>query len=360
MNPGEIAELVAAKVVRAAERVGNGFPHLTEGGRWRTTPDGGWTGGFWVGILWLTHLMTGEERFARLARRWLPLLECRRKDRMFDLGFLFYPSFVLGYRITGDENLRRVALEAAETMVGLSHGKSGFICQEVWEDGRRLGRTCIDVMMDLPLLWWAHTETGREEFYSAALLHSARTAEILIGENGPKIQAADIDLETGEIVRKITLHGYRHDSRWTRGMAWCIYGFALAHHATGSDAFLSTAERLADIFIRSLPSDSVPYWDLDDPNIPNAPKDSSAAAIACSGLMTLHRIGGGERFGRAADDILKSLRTNYLAGDDQDGILAGGCFDFPKGIGVGESLVWGDYYFLEALMKAEGCEILRP
>jgi len=154
MNPDEIAELVVAKVERTAEKVGSGFPHLTENGRWRTTRDGGWTGGFWIGILWLTHLMTGDKKFADLTCRWLPRLEQRKSDRMFDLGFLFYPSFVLGYRITGDEYLKRVSLEAAETMADLSHGRSGFICQEVQADGRRLGRTCIDVMMDLALLWW--------------------------------------------------------------------------------------------------------------------------------------------------------------------------------------------------------------
>jgi unsaturated chondroitin disaccharide hydrolase len=360
MSLGEIISLVATKVERTAKTTGNGFPHLTKNGRWWMTQDGGWTGGFWVGVLWLTHLMTGDEKFACLARKWLPLLERRKKDRIFDLGFLFYPSFVLGYRITGDEHLRRVALEAAETMASLSHGRSGFICQEVREEGRRLGRTCIDVMMDLPLLWWAHAEAGREEFYNTAFLHSVRTAEVLIGKDGPKIQAADIDLETGEIVRKITLHGYRHDSRWTRGMAWCIYGFTLAHHATGSNAFLDMAKGLADTFISNLPDDLVPYWDLDDPNIPNVPRDSSAAAIACSGLMALHRVSCEERFGIVARNMLDSLRANYLAGRDRDEILAGGCLDFPKEIGVNEGLVWGDYYFLESLLKAERFDILWP
>jgi len=357
MRPAKdnVALYASLKIERTANKLGCEFPHFTDGGRWKTSPDGSWTGGFWIGLLWLAYLITKDEKFKNFAYRWIALLERRKKDKMFDLGFLFYPSFVLGYRIVGDENLRRVALEAAGTLAGLYHTKSGLICQEVLEKGEKFGRTCIDVMMDLPLLWWAYDETGDRRYKDAAYKHSIKSLENLIKYNRPAIQAADIDLKTGKIARKLTLHGYSYNSCWSRGQAWCIYGFTLAYKATKERTFLNTAERLADYFVKNLPADHLPYWDFDDPAIPNAAKDSSAAAIACSGLTMLPQLGQKPRFEESANKILNSLLASYIAEEEWDGILKSGCFDKPRNLGVNESLVWGDYYFLEALMKSCGC-----
>lgn len=356
MNLDRIISYVTLKIKRTADKIKNEFPHLTENGQWRTTLNGSWTGGFWIGVLWLTYLATKNREFLELAHKWLPLLEQRKKERMFDLGFLFYPSFVLGYKITGEKSLKKVALEAAHTLADLSHKKSGFIYQEVSVDGEKFGGTCIDAMMDLLLLWWAHRETGKGEFHDAAYKHSINSMEKLLQHDRPVIQTMDFDLKTGEVVRKLTLHGYNYNSRWTRGQAWSIYGFTLAYNATKNKMFLDTAKRLADYFIKNLPNDLIPYWDLDDPDIPHAPRDSSAAAIACSGLMTLSKLSNTSRFERIAEKILNSLSTTCIAERDRDGILAHGCFDFPKRIGVDESLIWGDYYFLEALLKMRGLE----
>lgn len=350
----EVINYALRKIERTAGKVKGGFPHLTEGGYWKTTPNGSWTGGFWIGILWLGYLATNDEKFLKLAHEWTLLLKPRRNDKTFDLGFLFYPAFASGYKITNDENLRKVALEAADTLAGLFHVRSGFICQEILEGGRKFGRTVIDVMMNLPLLWWAYGETGERRYYEAARVHSIKTLENLIGKNRPAIHAIDLDLKTGEIVRKLTLHGYSFDSCWSRGQAWCIYGFTLAYNATKEKAFLNTAEGLADYFIKNLPADHVPYWDFNDPNIPNSVKDSSAAAIACSGLITLSELSGKPRYKKAENEISNSLLTNYIAEEKHDGILAHGCFDMPKKIGVNECLIWGDFYFLEAMLKMQG------
>ncbi|MCK4405712.1 MAG: glycoside hydrolase family 88 protein [Hadesarchaea archaeon] len=154
------------------------------------------------------------------------------------------------------------------------------------------------------------------------------------------------------VIRKTTWQGYDDDSCWSRGQARSIYGFTLAHKATEEEVFLSVAEKLADYFIKNLPADYVPYWNFNDPRIPNAPRDSSAAAIACSGLMTLSKLNGKKKFMDMANRILSSLSTNYIAEESCDGILKHGCFHMPKKVGVDESLIWGDYYFLEALMKS--------
>jgi unsaturated chondroitin disaccharide hydrolase len=348
-----VIDYALRKIERTAGKVKGEFPHLTEGGYWKTTSDGSWTGGFWIGILWLEYLATNDEKFLKLAHEWTLLLKPRKNDKTFDLGFLFYPSFASGYKITNDENLRKVALEAADTLAGLFHVKSGFICQEILEGGRKFGRTAIDVMMNLPLLWWAYGETGEGRYYEAARMHSIKTLENLTKNNGLAIHAIDLDLKTGEIVRKLTLHGYSCDSCWSRGQAWSIYGFTLAYKATKEKVFLNTAEKLADYFIKNLPADHVPFWDFDDPDIPNAPKDSSAAAIACSAFIILSEFSYKPIFKEAWEEILSSLCKNYIAEEDKDGILKNGCFCMRSKIGVNESLSWGDFYFLESLLKVK-------
>jgi unsaturated chondroitin disaccharide hydrolase len=333
------------------------FPHITENGKWITTEDGYWTGGFWIGLLWLVFKIIGDERYKKEVYNWLKRLESRKKDRTFDLGFLFYPSFVLGYEMTKDKNLRKTALEAANTLSTLFHGKVGFVYHEIKLNSKKAGRTIIDVMMELPLLWWAYEETDNEKFYNIAYIHSKRTIDEFIREDYSTIHVIDFDLETGEIIRKITVQGYSDDSCWSRGQAWAIYGFTLAYKCTKDELFLKTAEGLAEYFIRNLPEDYVPYWDFNDPQ--QSVKDSSAAAIACSGLLTLSEFSGREDFRVVAINILNSLCNDYLSEEGKDGILKHGCFHKPENMGVDESLIWGDYYFMQALLKLKEEKVIE-
>jgi len=328
------------------------FPHITKNGKWVTTKDGYWTGGFWIGLLWLAYKITNNQKYKKMAYSWVKRLEGRRFDKTFDLGFLFYPSFVLGYKLTGDEYLGQVSLDAAKTLSTLFHKKSKFIYCVINVDGRRIGRTIIDVMMNLPLLWWAFEETDNSVYYDVAYEHSIQTIKEFIRKDYSTIHVIDFDLDTGNIIRKITVQGYSNESCWSRGQAWAIYGFALAYKTAKDSIFLETAEKLADYFIKYLPEDYVPYWDFNDPK--KSVKDSSAAAIASSGLLTLSNLSQQEKFKEIAVRILNSLSKNYLANENEDGILKHGCFHKPAGIGVDECLIWGDYYFMEALMKIRG------
>ena len=325
------------------------FPHITENGKWITTEDGYWTGGFWVGLLWFTYKITGDEKYKDEAYKWVKKLEAGKNDRTFDLGFLFYPSFVLGYKITNDGHLRKTALEATDTLASLFNEEVGFVYNDFTMNGKRVGRTIIDVMMELPLLWWAYHETGDEKYYNVAYAHTKRTIEEFIREDYSTVHVIDFDLETGEIIRKITVQGYSNESCWSRGQAWAIYGFTLAYKYTKDELFLKTAENLAAYFIKHLPEDYVPYWDFDDPD--KKVKDSSTAAIASSGLLDLSDFSRKKEFMDVAINILNSLCDNYLSGKDEDGILKHGCFHKPENMGVDESLIWGDYYFVEAMAK---------
>ena len=342
---------VLDKVNKNRNILKGGFPHVTKRGAWETTKDGYWTGGFWVGLLWHAYKISGEEKYKESAYEWLKRLEGKKNDKkmLFDLGFMFYPSFVLGYEITNDDYLKSIALEAADTLSTFFNESSGFVYHEITIGGKKVGRTIIDVMMELPLLWWAYEETGEEKFFNIAYTHSKRTIDEFIREDCSTIHVIDFDLETGEIIRKITVQGYSDDSCWSRGQAWAIYGFALAYKYTKDKLFLKTAENLARYFIKNLPEDFVPYWDFDDQN--KSVKDSSAAAIASSGFLDLSDLSGKGEFRNAAINILNSLCGNYLSGEDKNGILKHGCFHKPAGMGVDESLIWGNYFFIEAIMK---------
>jgi len=347
-----MAQGMPSKVADNAARLKE-FPHISKGGKWQTTSNGYWTGGFWVGLLWLCYQLSRAEKYLNWAYEWLKRLERRRHDKTCDLGFLFYPSFVLGYQITHDESLRKVALEAADTLCGLFHLKAGLVYNEIDFEEKKAGRTAIDTMMNLPLLWWAYQETGEKYYYKPAYQHCLNTIENLIRKDYSTIHVVDFDLETGKTIRKETIQGYSNDSCWSRGQAWAIYGLTLAYQATNEKGFLEVAQGLANYFICNLPKDYVPFWDFNDPAVPDAPKDSSAAAIACSGLLTLSELSGEKKFKEKAIKILDSLSTKYLADNNSDGILKHGCFHKPANLGVDESIIWGDYYFVEALTKAK-------
>ena len=325
------------------------FPHITENGKWITTKDGYWTGGFWGGLLWYAYKITYDEKYRIEAYKWLKRLGSRRNSRTFDLGFLFYLSFALGHEITKDRDLRKIALEAADTLATRFNKKSGFVYNDFTLNGNKVGRTIIDVMMNLPLLWWAYDKTGDKKYYAVAYTHSKRTIDEFIRDDYSTVHVIDFDLETGEIIRKITVQGYSDGSCWSRGHAWTIYGFALAYKYTKDELFLKTAVNIAEYFIANLPEDYVPYWDFEDPE--KEIKDSSAAAIVASGMITLSELREKKEFKEAAINILNSLCNDYLCKEEENGILKHGCFHKPAGIGVKESLIWGDYYFIEAMMK---------
>jgi len=329
------------------------FPHITQNGKWITTLDDNWTSGFWIGLLWLSYKLTDEKRYTESAYNWLRLLEKRKTERTPDLGFLFYPSFALGHQITNDDYLKKTALEAADTLTTLFNEKVNLIYNEKSMDAEKFGQTAVDLMMNLQLLWWAYEETKEEKYYQIAFRHSKSTIENLIREDWSTIHVINFDLESGDTISKKTVQGYSDDSCWSRGQAWAIYGYALAYGATMESSFLEIGEKVADYFIRNLPRDYVPFWDFNDPKIPNTVRDSSAAAIACSGMLTLSQVSKKEKFRETALRILNSLSKNYLAGEG-DGLLKHGCYDKPEKVGVDESLIWGDYYFVEALEKVRG------
>lgn len=342
---------------RTLERV-DGFPERTEGGSWVTWPDGWWVGGHWVGLLWKAFALTQDPTLEAAARTWAARLEKRAMDgNTHDLGFLFELSHVLGWQITGDTSLLMPALPAARTLAARFHACGHFL--QAWGpvgvQDERCGRSIIDTLMNLELLFWAGQYSGESSFAQIAASH-ARTAQAFqVRADGSTAHVADFDPETGRFLGQATHQGLSATSCWSRGQAWAVYGFSRCHAATGEPSFLETAQKTADYALAHNPSDRVPYWDYASPQIPNDVRDSSAAAALASGLLALSEVEPHpERvvhWRREAKAILESLWNNYSSrGSQEPSILIHGTRSKPHSL-ADHGLIYGDYYFVEALLK---------
>lgn len=317
------------------------FPHTTHQGRWDQSPHGRWTGGHWVGLLWIGYLLTRKEQWADDAAAWARRLESRCRDTStHDMGFLFEPSFVRGWSITRDPYYRGIALQAAESLLTRYRRHGQYI--RAWDHGRD-GRAIIDTIMNLSLLFWADQSEIAITVADTILREHVRS-------DGSTYHVVDFDPATGRVIQRGTHQGWSAESCWSRGQAWAIYGFCRTYAWTREQRFLSAAQRVADYFLRRLPPDRLPPWDFDAPS--GGLRDTSAAAIAASGLLDLNRAVGG--YGKAAQEILQAL-SGCLADSESDGILLHGAANVPQSDAVDESLIYGDYYFVEAL-----CKTLQP
>lgn len=332
----------------AAARAEGKLPFVTEGGRWRLVPARSrnlphvsWTGGFVAGQLWLASALTGDRRFQAEARAVTALLAPRADDgSTHDLGFLFWPSAVLGHRATGEEAFRKTALLAARTLASRRLPAGLIQVLGDLDDPAHRGRTIVDTLANLTLLWWAERE-GDAEAGAAARSHALASAEAFVREDGTTWQAIRFG-DDGSVLERGTIQGHAPGSTWSRGQAWALLGFAYAWQATGEEWARATAQRVADAFWARLPADLVPPWDLDAPAA--GPSDASAGAIAAAGLLAL----GDDR----AHPLLEALAERCLARGEGDGLLADCCYHYPARRGVACATAWGDFFLLDALAAA--------
>jgi unsaturated chondroitin disaccharide hydrolase len=328
----------------------DGFPYWTEQGRWLTEQRGRWTGGHWLGIIWMAYLRTGDPALLEAAYAWSRRLEPRKTDTTtHDMGFLFYPSFVRGYRMTGDPYFRDVALTAAESLTTRFNPNGGYL--QAWDDTGRpenRGRTIVDTAMNLPFLLWAEAETGNDHYREMALRVAETTAAHHVRPDGSTFHVVDFDPESGRAVRYATHQGLHDTSLWARGQAWAIYGFSVMARMSGDGAFRSISERVADDFLAHLEPGRAPAWDFADDG-PDVPRDASAGAIAADGLLDL---GSPQRRaqGQALIDILLDTCTPP-ANSDEGGLLLHQTGDLPHGNAIDVSLIYGDHYFMETLFR---------
>jgi unsaturated chondroitin disaccharide hydrolase len=322
----------------------------------------GWTTSFRTGMLWLAWELTRDEDYREAAL--VDVADFERRVRAeedldtHDLGFLYTLSTVASWRLGADEAAREASLLAADHLMRRFLEPAGII--QAWgdlSDPAQRGRTIIDSLMNMPLLTWAGEQTGEPRFDDAVRRHTAQLREHILREDDSTFHTFYWDAETGEPLRGGTEQGAADESCWARGQAWGIYGFAMNYAVTGDERLLEASRRCADYFLRHLPADDVPFWDLVYTDGSDAPRDSSAAAIAVCGLLELASVevdvARAAEWSARAHSILASLIANYTpaSADASDALILHSVYDLPKGNGVDEGTLWGDYFYLEALMR---------
>lgn len=271
-----------------------------------------------------------------------------------DIGFMVFQSYGNGYRLTGNTKYKNVLNSAAKTLSKRFNPKVGLI--KSWDGNEKVQPVIIDNLMNLELLFWSARNGGDKNFFEIAKSHALKTARDFVRKDGSTFHLVNYNPANGKVISRTTAQGLSPNSAWSRGQAWAIYGFSIAYHETGDTSLLNTARKTADYFINNLPADNIPYWDFKLTKTKNEPRDSSAAAIAASGLLELSRLEKSasrqERYKNTAEKILTTLSgTQYLnVKKETDGVLLHGTYNKREG-NFDQSTIWGDYYFLEALLK---------
>jgi unsaturated chondroitin disaccharide hydrolase len=351
----------ARQVRNLIERYPDFHPMYTRNGKWKHEGEAWthWCDGFLPGMMWIIYGQEGPGGAAagwwrEQAIRYSRPLEPRKLDRnVHDLGFIFMSTYWRWYQFIKDPSLRDVLIEAGRTMSLRFKQKGEYLRSFVSEDS-----LFIDIMMNVGIIFYAALETGDPRMMDIAMRHTLSSRRVLVRGDGSTAHEGIYDLKTGEFLRQSTHQGYRGDSCWSRGLAWALYGFGTCYGYTRDPRFLQTAEMCADFYVQNTGADGVPPWDYDAPEESRKLLDTSAAAIAASGLFQLGGLSNdpvkGALYAQTAVRIVSALCRKHLAEGDPgwEGILKGGVYHLHKGLGVSESVMWGEYFFMEALEKA--------
>lgn len=356
----EALDYCVKKVTGVQERLGADYgesPRNIAPGdcRWNLTPvcQENWTMGFWPGILWYAYEASGDAALETAARGYTEALDfiARQPAYDHDIGFIMFPSFGNGFRLTGDPAYKEAVLATAERLAALFNPAVGTILswpREVPNFGGH--NTIMDNMLNLETLLWAAENGGDPAWKDIAITHADTTMRYNFRPDGTSYHVAVYDAETGAHQYSCTHQGYADDSMWARGQAWGIYGYTMVYRFTREPRFLDFAQKIADVYLARLPEDKVPYWDFCDPEIPNASKDASAAAVVASALLELSTYTDG-KYRADAEAMLRSLYENYRAPEGCDSFLLHSTGHHPAGKEIDYSIVYADYYFIEALLR---------
>ena len=357
----ESLDVAAQQLALSIEKLGDSDqnPRTVQDGVLRAVRSRDWTSGFYPGCLWYIYEHTGDEKFLEAAQHFTMNLEQQQYyGGTHDLGFMMFNSFGNGYRLTKDPSYRDVVIQSARTLATRFNPIVG--CTRSWDHNQDKWQfpVIIDNMMNLELLFWVAKETNDNELYNVALSHAETTMRNHFREDNSSWHVLDYDTITGEVLHRHTHQGYSHESAWARGQCWGFYGYTMTFRETGEQKFLDQAQKIADFILNheNLPEDKVPYWDFNAPNIPDEPRDASAAAILCSGLYELsaHLGAEGTAYKEAADKILVSLSSeDYRApvGENHHFVLMHSVGSKPADSEVDVPLIYADYYFIEACMR---------
>lgn len=332
-------------------------PRSYDNGELHTPRNKDWCSGFFPGSLVYLYEYSGDEELRAAYEARFVHLEAQKDDSLtHDVGFKIQCSFGNALRITGDSaSYVSIIVDAADALMARFDPVIG--ATKSW-DFIRLNwnyPVIIDNMMNLEVLFLASQFTGDPQYYNAAISHADKTMANHFREDNSSWHVVSYTPE-GEVEMKVTHQGTADESAWARGQAWGLYGYTMCHRFSGEDRYLEQASRIADFILSHprLPDDLVPYWDYDAPQIPNEPRDASAAAIMASALLDLADYSGNGEYRQAAETILRNLASpDYLAAAGENGnfLLLHGVGNMPSNSEIDTPLSYGDYYFVEALMK---------
>ena len=329
---------------------------------WRLVNYKDWTSGFWTGICWYLYEYSGEQQWKNAAitsgNALLPLTKEPVIDH--DLGFQLYCSIGNGYRLTGDSSYKAVLLAAADSLATLFNPAVGTILswpRSVPGMDWPQHNTIMDNMMNLELLFWASKNGGQHKLYDIAVSHATTTMKNHFRPDYTSYHVVVYDTLTGKKLKGVTHQGYADNSMWARGQSWAIYGFTMVYRETKDPVFLDFAQKVTDVYLQQqLPDDLIPFWDFNDPAIPNAPRDASAAAVTASALLELSsyikETPKARLYKSKAEQMLASLSTaNYQSRNVNNAFLLHSTGHKPNGGEIDASIIYADYYYLEALLS---------
>ena len=347
----------ATAPLAAAEGV---IPYRGDGRRWLGAPFDGnswWTGGFWPGLMWQLYAASGDAFFLEEARRAGRLLTAEFNSfRLLkhEVGFMYLLSRGADWRLTGDEQALTDCLHAASLLMG-RFNPAGFI--RAWNEPERVGYAIIDCMMNLSLLFFASARTGDPRFANVARIHADTTLREFLRPDGSLCHIVEFDPNTGARVREHAGQGYALGTAWSRGQAWGLYGFALAHAATGEARYLEAATRIAEFFTAHIRPDELTDCDFLQPAMPER-LDNIAGACGACGLMELAGQTGEARWREAAEALLDGLLERCCdLSPDRCGALTHCTASYhDDAAGVHCNIVYGDYFLAEALARLNGTD----
>ena len=352
-----------------AKREKNGWGELTNprnsepDGTLNLVPSKDWTSGFFPGELWFLYEYTQNNFWKKKAQQHTDILE---KEKMngstHDMGFKVYCSFGNGYRLTQDEHYKEVLLQSARTLATRFKPAAGIIRSWDHSTAKWVCPVIIDNMMNLELLFWATKESKDSTFYRIAVDHAKTTMKHHFRPDFSSYHVIDYDTITGQVLKKNTHQGFADESAWSRGQAWALYGYTMCYRETRLPEFLEQAENIEKYLFthRNMPEDLIPYWDFNAPDIPNEPRDVSAATVIASALyeLSLYDAEKGQRYKDNADQIMDNLTKHYRATLKKDNgfLLLHSTGTKPTNTEVDVPIVYADYYFIEALMRKNKLE----
>lgn len=360
-----VSQKIKSKLMMVAERSRHKIPYTTVDGvydDWTEKDICWWTNGFWGGMMWQLYHATGNDMYKEIARENEKKLDknlMTHQGMDHDSGFRWLTTAVADYKLTGDMEAYNRGRLAADNLAGRFNPAGRFI--RAWNDGGdgcRAGWAIIDCMMNLPLLYWAYDETNDPRYLHIALAHADTAMRYFIRPDGSANHIVEFNPMTGEYMRSYGGQGYADGSSWTRGQAWAVYGFALSYIHTGRDEFLDCAKRVANYFIANIPASGLIPVDFRQP-VDCTLEDSTAAAIAACGLLEIaKKLDGAEAqlYHSAAVKLLRTLDEKRCSWTDDTDNIVEKCTAAFNDREHEFAIIYGDYFFIEAIFKLTGEE----